>query len=196
MKAPYVIILLACIILHGNGDDSEEGSEDDSSEEQVPAQNNCPRCHPNPDPRSTVCGIIGGIYRGIYRSECHLRQVACYNGNAQSRVVHWAECMTRPPVKPVTPTRVPTTRRIKPTRRVTPAPTTRRSTPATTTTMAPVMTTPCPDSCDLVLEPVCTTVGTYQSECTFNLVRCRGIIASTETILYMGRCIDTSTAGP
>ncbi|XP_041460444.1 uncharacterized protein LOC121411687 [Lytechinus variegatus] len=192
MKAPYVIILLACIILHGNGDDSEEGTDDDSSEEQVPAQTYCPRCHPNPDPSSTVCGVVGGIYRTTFRSECHLRQVACLNGNVQSRVVHWGACMTRPPVT----TRVPTTRRIKPTPRVTPAPTTRRTTTATTTTMAPAMTTPCPDSCDLVLEPVCTTVGTYQSECTFNLVRCRGIIASTETILHAGRCIDTSTAGP
>lgn len=197
----YAAILLACIILHGNADDSEEGQgTDESSEEEFPVQDrNCPRyCQQNPSRGLTVCGSNDQTYR----SPCLFQQHACAVGaTGYWYIAHMGACMRR---QPVTPKRVPTTRRRPITARVTRAPTTtrktttKRTTTTTTTTAAPVVTTPipCPPTCELVLEPVCTTVGTYQNECTFNWVRCQGIISPTESILYMGYCLDTSTAGP
>ncbi|XP_072181534.1 uncharacterized protein [Diadema setosum] len=164
--------------------------------------------------------MVCGTNSITFWSACHLRRYACNEG-VNVRVAYRGPCRLQP--RPRT-TKRPVTRRPPPTttRRTTQAPPTTRPRRVTTTqppltnrptTVRPVSTNPpatepatsgpesttplpCPTTCELILDPVCTTVGTYQSECAFNLVRCRNIISQEEMILYRGYCMDSTTTGP
>lgn len=75
------------------------------------------------------------------------------------------------------------------------APTTTTTTATTVqpTTRRLVATTQegCQVFCPLASQKVCTTVGTFDSECLFNFFKCLGKVGQDEIILYDGECPAT-----